>query len=162
MSKIATSKQAGPLWPLIVGEEEFNQITSGMLSSTIPPGNSVETLWHWIAIAYGKWTPVGPRDKQRCCTGEITKLTICGDGDISVYLKPSAECGEDCAELLAPGGEQTELVCELPWASREPFTDILPKLAKGMCIEICGYHVRDGGHGGQYELHTITSIDPYP
>ena len=158
--KIA-SMQAGPAWPLVIYEEEFDQFTSDMLSTTIAPGNPVEVFFHWIFTVTGKWKPVFPDDpnSQRCCTGEITKLSVCGDGDICIYIKPSEKCGTDCTELLAP--KQTELVCELPWSRRDPHTEILPKLKKGDCVEICGYPVIDGGHGGHHELHDIVTIDPY-
>ncbi len=163
MNNSSTAKQAGLFWPLVVGEEEFGQITSQMLSTTIAPGNSAEVLIHWVGILVGKWQPVWPdrRDEETCCVGEITKLTICGDGDICIYIKPNAACLAANPGLLAPSNKGV-LVCELPWARRDGFKLILPRLEKGKTIGVCGYAVIDGGHGGHHELHSVTSIDLHP
>lgn len=163
MNNSSTLMQAGPFWPLVVLEEEFDQFTSEMLSTTVAPGNPVEVFVHWVGILAGKWKPVWPekRDEETCCVGEITRLTISGDGDICFYIKPSAECLEANPGLLA-ASNKGELVCELPWARRDGFKLVLPRLKKGNTIGVCGYAVIDGGHGGQHELHSVTSIDLHP
>jgi len=146
-----------PGWYVVIYECDVTQWTDEILDSW-NAGNPFEAFVHWVGVLVGKWTPANPDDpnKMECCTGKITRMTLAGDGDISLYIDPN----DDCKDLLS-AGNKNGLVCELPWSRRGRFKEILKGLEVCMKVEVCGWFVTDGGHGGQNELHPITSIDPY-
>src|SRR5262245_36176266 len=136
---------------LVWGEVPVNQFTDEMLNHEYA-GNGLEITWHYIGIYTHKWLPADERNPNRirCVWGTIKQLSVSGDGDIGIEVTP------DPGQSVSGG--QATMECELPWGRRKQHQPQLVKLRPNMHVKICGFWVRDFGHGGSLELHPITSI----